>query len=155
MINDQGGINGRKINLITLDDAFSPPKTVEQTRKLIEQEGVAIVFGSIGGATNMAVRKYLNDRRVPQLFALDPTIKFDDPQHFPWTMGFQPTIYLEGQVHGRYILKHKPDAKIGVLYQNEEVAKEGIAGLREALREKSKQILKELSFELSDPTVDS
>ena len=110
MINDQGGVNGRKIILISHDDAFSPPKTVEQTRKLIEEDGVAFIFGTIGPG-NLAIRKYLNDRRVPQLFVLAPLETYNDPRHFPWTMGLQPTFYLEGQIHARYILAHKPDAQ--------------------------------------------
>ena len=103
MINEQGGINGRKINLISLDDAFSPPKTVEQTRRLIEQEGASIIFGSLGPG-NLAVREYLNDEHIPQIFVLAPTETYNDPQHFPWTIGLQPTFYLEGKIHARYIL---------------------------------------------------
>jgi branched-chain amino acid transport system substrate-binding protein len=154
MINEQGGVNGRKIKLISLDDAFSAPKTVEQTRKLVEEERVAAVFGSIGGATNLAVRKYLNDNRIPQLFALNPSVKFNDPQHFPWTIGIQPTLYLEGQIHARYILAHKPSAKIAVLHATDPVAKEGVDGFKSALGEKAPHlIVKEQSYEESDPTV--
>ena len=119
MINDRGGINGRKIRLISLDDGFSPPKTVEQTRKLIEGEGVAFIFGSLGPG-NLAIRKYLNDRDVPHIFILAPLEKYNDPQHFPWTMGLQPTYYIEGRTHARYILAHKPDARIAVLHANDD-----------------------------------
>ena len=155
MINDQGGINGRKINLISLDDAFSPPKTVEQTRKLVEEDNVAFIFGSLGPG-NLAVRKYLNDRRVPQLFVLAPTERYNDPQHFPWTIGLMPSYYLDGKVHARYILAHNPNAKVAVLHENEDVAKEAVKGLKDGLGEKSGQlIVKELPYEISDATVDS
>ena len=155
MINDQGGINGRKIKLISLDDAFSPPKTVEQTRKLVEEDNVAFIFGSLGPG-NLAVRKYLNDRRVPQLFVLAPTERYNDPQHFPWTIGLMPSYYLDGKVHARYILAHNPNAKVAVLHENEDVAKEAVKGLKDGLGEKSGQlIVKELPYEISDATVDS
>ena len=155
MINDQCGINGRKINLISLDDAFSPPKTVEQTRRLVEQENVAFIFGSLGPG-NLAVRRYLNDLRVPQLFVLALTERYNDPEHFPWTIGLMPSYYLDGKVHARYILAHKPNAKIAILHENEDVAKEAVKGLRDGLGDKSGQlIVKELSYEISDATVDS
>jgi branched-chain amino acid transport system substrate-binding protein len=155
MINDQGGINGRKINLISLDDAFSPPKTVEQTRRLVEQENVAFIFSSLGPG-NLAVRRYLNDLRVPQLFVLAPTERLNDPEHFPWTIGLIPSYYLDGKVHARYILAHKPSAKIAILHENLDVEKEAVKGLRDGLGDKSGQlIVKELSYETSDATVDS
>jgi branched-chain amino acid transport system substrate-binding protein len=155
MINEQGGINGRKINLISLDDAFSPPKAVEQTRRLIEQEGVSIIFGSLGPG-NLAVREYLNDKHIPQIFVLAPTETYNDPQHFPWTIGLQPTFYLEGKIHARYILAHKPDAKIGILYGNDQIAKEAVKGIEDGLGDKAaKLIVKEVSYETSDPTIDS
>jgi len=131
MINDQGGIGGRKINLISLDDGFSPPKTVEQTRKLVEDEEVAFIYGTLGPG-NAAIRRYLNDKRVPHLFVVAPLEKFNDPKHFPWTMGLQPTFYLEGKLHGEYILAHKPDARIAVLFPNDD-AKEAVRGLRDGL----------------------
>jgi branched-chain amino acid transport system substrate-binding protein len=155
MINEQGGINGRKITLLSLDDAFSPPKTVEQTRRLIEQEGVSIIFGSLGPG-NLAVREYLNDKHIPQIFVLAPTETYNDPQHFPWTIGLQPTFYLEGKIHARYILAHKPDAKIGILYGNDQIAKEAVKGIEDGLGNKAaKLIVKEVSYETSDPTIDS
>jgi ABC-type branched-subunit amino acid transport system substrate-binding protein len=155
MINEQGGINGRKINLISLDDAFSSPKTVEQTRRLIEQEGVSIIFGSLGPG-NLAVREYLNDKHIPQIFVLAPAETYNDPQHFPWTIGLQPTFYLEGKIHARYILAHKPDAKIGILYLNDPIAKEAASGMQDGLGEKARKlIVKEVSYEGSDPTIDS
>ena len=154
MINEQGGVNGRKIKLISLDDAFSAPKTFEQTRKLVEEERVAVVFGSAGGTTNLAVRKYLNDNRVPQLFALTASVEFNDPQHFPWTIGILPTLYLEGQIYARYILAHKPSAKIGVLHATGPTGKEGVDGLKNGLGEKAgRLIVKEQSYEESDPTI--
>lgn len=115
MINDRGGIKGRKINLISLDDGFSPPKTVEQTRRLVEAEGVAFIYGT-AGTGNLAIRDYLNEHHVPQLFILAPLEKYNDPQHYPWTMGLQPTFYREGFTHAHYILAHKPDAKIAILH---------------------------------------
>jgi branched-chain amino acid transport system substrate-binding protein len=154
MINDRGGIRGRKITLISLDDGFSPPKTVEQTRKLVEDEGVAFIYGSIGPG-NLAVRDYLNERRVPQLFTPDPLETFNDPQHYPWTMGFQPTFYREGLIHAQYILAHQPDAKIAILHQNN-ASIESVKGLRDGLGDKAdKLIVKALSYEESDPTINS
>jgi len=156
MINDQGGINGRKINLISLDDAYSPPKTVEQTRRLVEEEGVAVVFGGLGTAANLAVRKYLNDRQVPQLFLLSGSGQFNDPEHFPWSIGILPTYLLDGQTHARYILAHRPDAKIGILYQNDDYGKAHVKGLKDKLGESAKNlVVKELPYEVSDPTIDS
>jgi branched-chain amino acid transport system substrate-binding protein len=155
MINEQGGVNGRKINLISLDDAFSPPKTVEQTRRLIEQEGVSIIFGSLGPG-NLAVREYLNNKHIPQIFVLAPTEIYNDPQHFPWTIGLQPTFYLEGKIHARYVLAHKPEAKIAILYQNDQIAKEAVRGMEDGLGDKARKlIVKEASYEGSDPTIDS
>jgi branched-chain amino acid transport system substrate-binding protein len=154
MINDHGGIRGRKITLISLDDSFSPPKTVEQTRKLVEEEGVAFIYGT-AGTGNLAIRKYLNERHVPQLFVLAPLEKYNDPRHFPWTMGLQPTLYREAQIHARYILAHKPDARIAILHEHDD-SDESVAGLRDGLGDRAnKLIVKELSYEGSDPTIDS
>ena len=153
MINDQGGIKGRKINLISLDDGFSPPKTVEQTRKLVERDGVAFIFNSLGPG-NEPVRDYLNEHRVPQLFVQAPVERFNDPQHYPWTVGLLPTFYREGYIHARYILAHKPEAKIAILHPNDHSA-ESVKGLRDGLGEKADRlIVKELSYEGSDPTVE-
>jgi ABC-type branched-subunit amino acid transport system substrate-binding protein len=125
MINERGGINGRKINLISLDDAYSPPKTVEQTRKLVEQEGVAFIFGSLGTATNTAVQKYLNDRKVPQLLLGTAASKFNDPQRHPWTTPLAaPSYYTEGKIYGIYIAQHTPAARIAVLFQNDDFGKD-------------------------------
>jgi branched-chain amino acid transport system substrate-binding protein len=156
MINDQGGINGRKVNLISLDDAYSPPKTVEQTRKLVEQDGVAFVFSGLGTAANLAVRKYLNDRQVPQLFLLSGSGQFNDPEHFPWSIGILPTYLVDGQTHARYILAHRPNAKIAILYQNDDYGKAHVKGLKDGLGERAKDlVVSELSYEVSDPTIDS
>lgn len=154
MINDHGGVNGRKIRLVSLDDGFSPPRTVEQTRKLVEQEGVAFIFGSLGPG-NLAIRKYLNDRHVPQIFILAPLEKYNDPQHFPWTMGLQPTYYIEGRLHARYILAHKPGARIVALHANDD-SSEAVKGLRDGLGDKAGELIVKVStYEETDPTIDS
>ena len=156
MINDQGGINGRKINLISLDDGYSPPKTVEQIRKLVEQDDVAFIFQSLGTPTNTAIEKYLNQKKVPQLFVATGADKWGDYKDFPWTMGWQPSYRTEAQIYAKYILRTKPDAKIGVLYQNDDFGKDYIAGLKDVLGDKyAKMIVQEVSYETSDPTVDS
>src|SRR5215207_2262550 len=155
-INAEGGINGRKINLISLDDAFTPPKTVEQTRKLIEQDQVLVVFNSNGTAANSAVQKYLNAKKVPQLFVSSGASKFSDPKNFHWTMGWLPTYYGEARAYAHYILQHHPNAKIAVLYQNDDFGKDYLSGLHDGLGDKTKKlIVSEVSFELSDATVDS
>jgi len=155
-LNAAGGINGRKVELISLDDAFSPPKTVEQTRKLVEQDEVLLVFNSNGTAANSAVQKYLNARKVPQLFVSSGASKFSDPKNFHWTMGWLPTYYGEARIYAHYILKHHPNARIGVLYQNDDFGKDYLNGLREGLgAQAGRMIISEQSFELSDPTVDS
>ena len=155
-LNATGGINGRKIKLISLDDAFTPPKTVEQTRKLVEQDRVLLVFNSNGTAANSAVQKYLNVRKVPQLFVSSGASKFADPEHFPWTIGWLPSYYTEAKAYGRYILKHHPNAKIGVLYQNDDFGKDYLHGLHDGLGNQARKlIVAEASYELSDPTVDS
>src|SRR5579864_1904442 len=133
MINEQGGINGRKVNLISLDDSYSPPKTVEQVRRLVEQENVAFMFNTLGTPPNTAIQKYLNEKKVPQLFVATGASKWADPGHFPWTMGWQPSYATEARIYGRYILEHKPDAKIAVLYQNDDYGKDYLNGLKEGL----------------------
>jgi branched-chain amino acid transport system substrate-binding protein len=156
MINEKGGVNGRKLNLISLDDAYSAPKTVEQTRRLIEEDGVAFTFQSFGGFTNLAVRPYLNANKVPQLFVAAGADQLDDPQNFPWTIGFNPATSTEGRVYAKHILATKPGAKIGVLYQNDQLGKTFLAGVRDALgAEHAGQLVKEVSYEVADPTVDS
>ncbi|WP_315811315.1 ABC transporter substrate-binding protein [Bradyrhizobium sp. SZCCHNR2028] len=156
MINDQGGVNGRKINLIQYDDAYSPPKTVEQVRKLVESDEVLLTFQIIGTAPNVAVQKYLNTKKVPQLFAATGASRFTDPKNFPWTMGFNPSYVVEGRIYGQYILKTHPDAKIGVLYQNDDLGRDYLAGLRAGLGDKAaKMIVAESSYEITEPTIDS
>jgi branched-chain amino acid transport system substrate-binding protein len=156
MINDQGGINGRKINLIQYDDAFSPPKAVEQVRKLVESDEVLLTFQMIGTPSNAAVQKYLNSRKVPQLFAAASASRFSDPKTFPWTMGYDPSNFVEGRIYGQYILKEYPNAKIGVLYQNDDYGKDYMNGIKSGLGDKAaKMIVAEASYEVTDPTVDS
>ncbi|QQO19168.1 ABC transporter substrate-binding protein [Bradyrhizobium diazoefficiens] len=156
MINDQGGINGRKINLIQYDDAYSPPKTVEQVRKLVESDEVLFTFQLIGTAANAAVEKYLNSKKVPQLFAATGASRFSDPKEYPWTMGYNPNYFVEGRIYGQYILKEHPNAKIGVLYQNDDLGKDYVNGLKAGLGDKAaKMIVTEASYEVSDPTIDS
>ncbi|WP_407186230.1 ABC transporter substrate-binding protein [Bradyrhizobium centrosematis] len=156
MINDQGGVNGRKINLIQYDDAYSPPKAVEQIRKLVESDEVLLTFQIIGTPVNAAVQKYLNAKKVPQLFAATGASRFTDPKNFPWTMGFNPNYFVEGRIYGQYILKEHPNAKIGVLYQNDDLGKDYLNGLKAGLGDKAaKMIVTEASYEVSDPTVDS
>jgi branched-chain amino acid transport system substrate-binding protein len=156
MINEMGGVNGRKINLISLDDGYSPPKTVEQTRRLVEQEQVAFIFGSLGTPTNVAIRQYLNNNKVPQLFIAAGASLFSDPLHFPWTMGFIPNFRAEARIYAKHILATKPEAKIGVLYQNDSFGKDYLIGLKEGLGpDHAGQVIKEASFEVLEPTVDS
>ena len=156
MINEQGGINGRQINLIQYDDAYSPPKTVEQVRKLVEGDEVLATFQIIGTPPNAAVQKYLNDRKVPQLLASTGATRFTDPQHFPWTIAFNPNYQSEAYIYANFILANYPNAKIGILYQNDDLGKDYVKGLKDGLGAKaSSMIVAEKSYELSDPTVDS
>jgi branched-chain amino acid transport system substrate-binding protein len=155
MLNDQGGVNGRKINFISYDDAYSPPKTVEQTRRLVEQDGVLLMLNPLGTPTNSAIQHYLNEKKVPQLFVATGATKWDDPKHFPWTIGWQPNYQSEGRAYAAYILEHKPDGKIGVLYQNDDFGKDYLKGVRDGLGEKAKTIAVAASYETTDPTVDS
>jgi ABC-type branched-subunit amino acid transport system substrate-binding protein len=156
MINDQGGVNGRKINLIQYDDAYSPPKAVEQVRKLVESDEVLLTFQLLGTPSNAAVQKYLNSKKVPQLFAATGASKFTDPKNFPWTMGFNPNYFVEGRIYGQYILKEHPNAKIGILYQNDDLGKDYLNGIKSGLGDKAaKMIVAEASYEVSDPTIDS
>jgi branched-chain amino acid transport system substrate-binding protein len=156
MINEAGGVNGRKINLISLDDGYSPPKTVEQIRRLVEQEQVAFLFNTLGTPPNAAIRQYLNDNKIPQLFVATGASMFGDPQHFPWTIGYQPNYQTEAAIFGKHILATKPDAKIGVLYQNDGFGKDYLIGLKAGLGpDHAGMIVKEVSYETSEPTVDS
>ncbi len=156
MINEQGGINSRKLNLISLDDSYSPPKTVEQIRRLVEQEDVAFIFQSLGTPSNTAIQKYLNVKKVPQLFVATGASKWGDPEHFHWTMGWQPDYRTEARIYAKYILKQKPNAKIAVLYQNDDFGKDYLIGLKDGLGDKAaKMIVQEASYEVTDPTVDS
>src|SRR6516162_5942426 len=156
MINEQGGVNGRKINLIQYDDAYSPPKAVEQVRKLVEGDEVLLTFQIIGTPSNAAVQKYLNAKKVPQLFAATGASKFTDPKNFPWTLGFNPNYFTEGRIYGQYILKEHPNAKIGILYQNDDLGKDYLNGIKAGLGEEAAtMIVAEASYEVSDPTIDS
>src|SRR5690242_197845 len=135
MINDNGGINGRKINFISYDDGYSPPKAVEQARRLVESDEVLLIFAPLGTASNAAIQKYMNTMRVPQLFALSGASRWGDPEHFPWTIGLQPNYRAEARVYAAYILEQYPNAKIGVLYQNDDFGKDYLLGLKDGLRD--------------------
>jgi branched-chain amino acid transport system substrate-binding protein len=155
-VNADGGVNGRKIKFISLDDAYSPPKTVEQTRKLVEQEEVQLMFGSLGTATNNAVHRYLNDKKVPQLFVLSGATKWADPKNFPWTMPGMAAYESEGAVYGKYVLQTKPDAKIAILAQNDDFGHDYVAGFRRALGAKAAtMIVSEAGYEITTPTINS
>ena len=155
-INDEGGINGRKIEFITLDDGYSPPRTVEQVRKLVEQEQVLLVFQPLGTPTNTAIHQYMNAKKVPQLFVATGATKWGQPDKFPWTMGWQPNYQSEARIYARYILDNRPDAKIGVLYQNDDYGKDYLEGFKAGLGDTAdRMIVEELSYEVTDPTVDS
>jgi ABC-type branched-subunit amino acid transport system substrate-binding protein len=156
MLSDQGGVNGRKITFISYDDAYSPPKTVEQTRRLVEEDGVLLMLNPLGTPTNSAIHHYLNQKKVPQLFAATGATKWDDPKHFPWTIGWQPNYQSEGRAYAAYIIEHKPDGKIGVLYQNDDFGKDYLKGVKDGLGDKAKSmIVVEASYETTDPTIDS
>jgi branched-chain amino acid transport system substrate-binding protein len=156
MINEQGGINGRKINFISRDDGYSPPKTVELVRKMVEEDQVLFTFNILGTPPNTAVQGYLNENKVPQLFVATGADKWNDPKNHPWTMGWQPSYRIEARIYGRYILKNLPNAKIAVLYQNDDFGKDYLVGLREGLGDKADtMIVATKSYETTDPTVDS
>jgi branched-chain amino acid transport system substrate-binding protein len=155
-INAEGGINGRKINFVSYDDAYSPPKTVEQARKLVESDEVLLVFNSLGTPPNSAIQKYMNQKKVPQLFVATGATKWDDPKDFPWTMGWQPNYQSESRIYARYILKERPNAKIAILYQNDDYGKDYVKGLKDGLGAKAaSMIVIEESYEVSQPTIDS
>jgi branched-chain amino acid transport system substrate-binding protein len=155
MVNDQGGVAGRKINFISLDDGYSPPKTLEDVRQLIEEDQVALLFNNLGTACNSAIQKYVNQKQVPQLFISTGADKFADYQHFPWTMGFQPSYRTEAQIYSKYILANKPDAKIGILYQNDDFGKDYLVGVKDALGADFDKKVFAASYETTDPTIDS
>jgi len=155
-INDAGGINGRKINFISYDDGYSPPKTVEQARKLVESDEVLFIFNSLGTPPNSAIHKYMNSKKVPQLFVATGATKWNDPKDFPWTMGWQPNYQSETQIYAKYILKEKPGAKIAVLFQNDDYGKDYLKGLKDGLGDKAAaMIIAEESFETTEPTIDN
>lgn len=154
-INDEGGINGRKINFISLDDGYSPPKTLEQARKLVEQDKVLFLFATLGTPTNSAIQKYMNQKKVPQLFVQTGASKWGDPKNFPWTMGWQTNYFSEGKVFAQAILDNQPNAKIAVIYQNDDFGKDYLAGLEAGLGDKKSMIIARETYEVTDPTVDS
>ncbi len=155
-VNAEGGVNGRKINFISYDDGFSPPKTVEQARKLIESDEVLLIFGSDGTSPNSAIHKYMNAKKVPQLFVATGATKWNDPKNFPWTMGWQPNYQTEAQIYAKYILKNIPNAKIAVLYQNDDLGKDYLKGLKDGLGpQATSMIVAEESYEITEPTIDS
>ncbi len=155
-VNDEGGVNGRKINYITYDDGYSPPKTVEMVRKLVEQDQVAALFQTLGTPPNSAIHKYMNQQKVPHLFVATGATKWNDPQNFPWTIGFQPNYQTEGRVYAAHILKNHPGAKVGILYQNDDYGKDYLKGFEDGLGEANKKmIVMRQSYEVTDPTIDS
>ena len=155
MINEKGGINGRKVDLLSMDDAYSPAKTVEQVRRLVESDEVLAMFSMLGTGPNIAAQKYLNAKKVPQLFPSSGASRWNDPKHFPWTTGSQPTYRTEGRIYAKWILANKPDAKIAVITPNEDPGRDYLAGFKEGLGEHVDQIVSEAVYETSDPTVDS
>jgi len=153
-VNAEGGVNGRKINFISYDDAYSPPKAVEQARKLVESDGVLLIFNSLGTPSNTAIQKYMNTKRVPQLFVATGATKWNDPKVFPWTMGFRPNYQSEGHVYAQYLLQQFPQGKIGILFQNDDYGKDYVKGLKDGLNGKMR-IVAEFPYETTDPTIDS
>jgi len=155
-INEEGGINGRKINFVSYDDAYSPPKAVEQARKLVESDEVLFIFNSLGTPSNSAIQKYMNSKKVPQILVATGATKWNDPKDFPWTMGWQPSYQSETQIYAKWLLKNKPDAKIAVLFQNDDYGKDYLKGLKDGLGAKAaSMIVAEESYETSEPTIDS
>ena len=154
-VNDEGGINGRKINFISYDDAYSPPKAVEQARKLIESDEVLLLFGTLGTASNTAIQKYVNSKKVPQLFVATGATKWNDPKNFPWTMGWLPSYQSESRIYAKYLTKEKPTAKIAVLYQNDDMGKDYLKGLKDGLASDPSRIVAEESYEVAEPTIDN
>jgi len=157
MLNKQGGVNGRRITLLSLDDGYSPPRTFEQTRRLVEQENVAFIFSSLGTPTGVVVHKYLNEKKVPQLFQSSGATFWGDPEHFPWTIGWQPNYQTEGAIYGRYLLQVKPNARVAVLYQNDDAGRDYVAGFKAGLGPEAAQrmIVAVATYETTDPTLES
>lgn len=156
MINDNGGIGGRKVNFVSYDDAYSPSKAVEQVRKLVESDEVFLLFQTLGTASNVAIQKYLNQKKVPQLFVATGASRFGDPEHYPWTIGFVPTYRAEARIYATYIDQNYPTAKIGIIYQNDDFGKDYLLGLKDILREKYAQtVVSEVPYEVTSPTIDS
>ena len=154
-INAEGGINGRKIKFVTYDDAYSPPKAVEQVRKLVESDEVLVVFNPLGTPSNTAIQKYMNAKKVPQLFVATGATKWNDPKDFPWTMGWQPSYQSEAHIYAKYLMKEKPDGKIAVLFQNDDFGKDYLKGLKDGLGAKTSMIIAEESYETSEPSIDN
>src|SRR5262249_34520188 len=154
-VNDMGGINGRKIRLMSLDDGYSPPKTLEQTRKLVEEDEVACIYQQLGTPTSMATRRYLNQKKVPQLFVASGATQFGDRENYPWTIGWQISYQIEGRIYARYVVSVNPNAKVAVLYQNDDSGKDFMKGFKDGFGDKSRMIVAAVSYEPSDPTVDS
>ncbi|HKS19991.1 MAG TPA: ABC transporter substrate-binding protein [Bradyrhizobium sp.] len=154
-INAEGGINGRKINFVSYDDAYSPPKAVEQVRKLVESDEVLLVFSPLGTASNTAVQKYLNTKKIPQLFAATGATKWNDPKDFPWTMGWQPSYQSEAHIYAKFLMKEKPDARIAIMYQNDDFGKDYLKGLKDGLGAKASLIVAEESYETAEPAIDN
>ena len=156
MINDRGGINGRKVNFVSYDDAYSPPKAVEQVRKLVESDEVLLVFNPLGTPSNTAIQKYLNSKKIPQLFVATGATKWNDPKNFPWTMGWQPSYQSEAQIYAKWLMKEKPDAKVAILYQNDDFGKDYLKGTKDGFGAKgATSIIMEESYEISEPSIDS
>lgn len=155
MINEKGGINGRMVKFLSVDDGYSPPKTVEMIRKLVEQDEVLAIFNTLGTPPNTAIHKYMNTKKVPQLFVATGATKWNDPKGFPWTMGWQPNYQSEGKIYAAYMAKNRPNAKIAILFQNDDYGKDYLKGFKDGLGDRTKQIVSELSYEVTDPTVDS
>jgi len=155
MINEQGGINGRKINFVSYDDGYSPPKAVEMARKLVEQDEVLLIFQPLGTPGNTAIHKYMNQKKVPQLFVATGASVWNDPKNFPWTMGWQPNYQTEGRIYATHMIRNKPDGKIAILYQNDDSGRDYLKGFKDGLGDKVKQIVAEVTYEVTDPTIDS
>jgi ABC-type branched-subunit amino acid transport system substrate-binding protein len=154
-VNDEGGINGRKINFISYDDAYSPPKTVEQARKLIESDEVLLLFGTLGTASNSAIQKYANAKKIPQLFVATGATKWNEPKTFPWTMGWLPSYQSEAHIYAKYLLKNQPSAKVAVLYQNDDMGKDYLKGLTDGMSSDPSRIVAQESYEIAEPTIES